>query len=145
MGALQVGTLDVRFAADDARAAVGEALRTLVSGLDEGTNLHVLHRADDRIEPVVQEYEALAAGAVHPDLAAYVADRAAWLRRRRARRVSVFLFFSRGAGGLLGGATPGALGRRLQFKRRRGLTREQHRAELVRFSQLRDRLVGQLG
>jgi hypothetical protein len=48
VGGLQVGTLDVRFAAEEEEEALGEALRSFVGQLDEGTTLHFLYRVDEK-------------------------------------------------------------------------------------------------
>jgi hypothetical protein len=139
--ALQLGTLDVRFA-DDARAsAVGEALRSLVSGLDEGTTLHFLLRARDDAHAVVARYEEVSSSNGSPELREYVASRAEWLRAQRTRRSSLYLFASSGSARAL---ARGQLGTRLPFRRPSSLTPARHGAALRRVRETRDRVVAQL-
>jgi len=143
VGGLQVGTLDVRFAAEEEEEVLGEALRSFVGQLDEGTTLHFLYWVDEKTSSAIREYEELCGGAEDADLAAYVAGRAEWLKGRPGRRASVYLFFSAQTGGLLG-VNRGELGRRLPFRRPGALTPAYHAEQLKRLGQLRDRLTNQL-
>ena len=145
VGGLQLGTLDVRFANEEAQASVGEALRSFVGGLDEGTTLHFLYRVDGKIDAVVRAYESLCGGAANANLKAYVAGRAAWLRSRHARRTSAYVFFSAGGTGPASALRRGELGLRLPFRRPADLSPKEHARKLKKLTQLRDRLRQQLG
>jgi len=144
VGGLELGSLDVRYAGDDQIASIGEGLRSLVSSLDDETNLHFLYRVERGAEAEVRDYEASCAGAEGPALQAYVAGRAAWLREQRPRRTRVYLFFG-GPGGLKLGVGRGLLGGRLLFGKASELTRAEHERRLGRLAQLRDRIVTRLG
>jgi hypothetical protein len=141
VGALELGTLDVRFASEDAIAGVGEGLRQLVGSLEDSTTLHFLYRAEvGPAEEDIREYESICAGAPSsPALAAYVSGRAAWLRKRPLRRTQVYLFFSEP--GLMAARL---LGARLVFRGMGRFTQKQHVEQLQRLAQLRDRLTARL-
>ena len=145
VGALEIGTLDVRFANDDAIAGIGEGLRQLVSGLDDGTILHFLYRVElGGAEEDIREYESLCAGeGKSPALAAYVAGRGAWLRRQPLRKARVYLFFSE-TSLTAASLTRGLLGAPLVFGNTAKFTQAHHVARLQRLAQLRDRLLARL-
>jgi hypothetical protein len=145
VGALEIGTLDVRFANDDAIAGIGEGLRQLVSGLDDGTILHFLYRVElGGAEDDIREYEGLCGGeGKSPALAAYVDGRAAWLRRQPLRKARVYLFFSE-TSLTAASLTRGLLGAPLVFGNTSKFTQADHLARLQRLAQLRDRLLARL-
>jgi hypothetical protein len=141
VGALELGTLDVRFASEDAIAGVGEGLRQLVGSLDDATTLHFLYRAEvGAAEEDIREYESICAGATSsPALAAYISGRAAWLRNRPLRRTRVYVFFSEP-----GFMAARLLGARLVFRGTGPFTHKDHVDRLQRLAQLRDRLMARL-
>ena len=57
VGALELGTLDVRFCGPDQAATIGEGLRSLVASVDDETTLQFLYRVDSDVDHVVREYE----------------------------------------------------------------------------------------
>ena len=142
VGALQLGTLDVRFADDAQAEAIGEALRSMLGELEEGVTLHFLYRVTAHTESAIGEYEQLCTSSAVAELRSYVASRAEWLRSRPARRVSAYLFFSCGGAG---GLARGHLGVRLPFRRISALSAADHSRKLNELAQLRDRVAAQLG
>ncbi len=143
VGGLELGTLDVRFAVEDQIASIGEALRSFVASLDDETTLHFLYWVEEGAEEDVREYEAMCGAAGGPALKAFVAGRAAWLRRQALRRTRLYLFFSR-RGGLKQGIGRGLLGGRLLFAKSSAATKAEHERRLARLAQLRDRIVARL-
>ena len=141
VGGLQLGTLDVRFADDAAAQAVGEAARGLTSALDEGVTLQFLCRVAPSSASAIAQYEELCGATGQPELRAYVASRAEWLRARPCRRTSLTLFFS---SSVAGSRMRGQLGSRLPFRRASSLDRSDHDRALQKLAELRDRLVAQL-
>ena len=144
VGAIELGTVDVRYAGDGEIEAVGEALRGLVAGLDDETTLHFLYRVDRSTEQDVRQYQenGLAEGSPGA-LRAYVASRAAWLRAERLRRTRAFLFFSTGSGPGTG-IGRGVLGGRLVYGNALRVAREGHERRLGELARLRDRLASRL-
>jgi len=141
VGGLELGTLDVRFSAQEQATGIGEGLRSLVGSLDDETTLHFLFRVDTQVEGVIREYEC-ACRSEDPVLRAYVAGRARWLRGRPIRRTRLYLFFSEPS---LGGAR-GQIGLPLLYTAGGAkLTEARHHAKLKRLGQLRDRLSSRLG
>ncbi|WP_242343628.1 TraC family protein [Anaeromyxobacter terrae] len=144
VGALELGTLDVRFSASEQASNIGEGLRSLIGSLEDETTLHFVYQVDTNIEHVIREYEATCR-AEEPALRAYVAGRARWLRAQRVRHTRVYLFFSE-ASPAGGGLARGQLGLQLLYTRSPAkLSEPQHRARVKRLGQLRDRLTGRLG
>ncbi len=142
VGALELGTLDVRFCGDDQAVAIGEGLRSIVGSLDDETTLQFVYRVDTDIEQVVRDYETICRDAAPAALRAYVAARARWLRDQQVRRTRVFLFFSERP---FGSAYRGQIGLQIPFSRGAArLGSAQHAQALRRIGQLRDRLASRL-
>jgi hypothetical protein len=142
VGALELGTLDVRFCGPEQEAAIGEGLRSLFASLDDDTTLQFLFRVDTQIESVVREYEAICRGAEPAALRAYVAARARWLRSRPIRSCRAFLFVSERPAA---STYRGQIGLPIPFSRaaERG-SEAAHRSALRRLAQLRDRIAARL-
>lgn len=144
VGALELGTIDLRYAGDDEIAAAGEGLRSLVASLDDETTLHFLYRVDGAVEEDIREYEDVGlAGGSPAALRAHVESRASWLRQAGLRRTRAYLFCS-GPGGLAAGVGRGFLGGRLAFGNATRLAREGHGRRLGELARLRDRLASRL-
>ena len=144
VGALELGTLDARFAGDEAIEALGEGLRQFVGGLEDGSTLHFLYRAEvGAAEDDIREYERLCARDGAPALNAYVTGRASWLRQQPLRKTRLFLFFSTSA--LKAGASRrGILGAPLIFAGATRLTEAEHRSRVLRLGEFRDRIATRL-
>lgn len=142
VGAAKLGTLDVRFAGEEERLAVGEGLRSFVGSLDDEVTLHFIYRVKTDIDEVVRDYQA-STQASEEVLQTWSASRAAFLRKQPIRRAEVFLFFSE-RGFLNPGSSRGALGVQLLFRSTKGLTPDEHDRRVTRLGQLRDRLLGRL-
>lgn len=95
---LALEPIDVQFQGEGARAALGEALRSLVSALPDGTTLHVLYRAETAVDAAVCAYAAQARGGeeLSPLLRKAVEARAAFVGRKALRTVRLELYCSRG-------------------------------------------------
>ena len=142
VGALELGTLDVRFCGPDQAATIGEGLRSLVASVDDETTLQFLYRVDSDVDHVVREYETICRDATPDALRAYVAARARWLRAQRIRRARAYLFFSESPAT---GAYRGQIGLQIPFSRAAArLDDASHGAALRRLAQLRDRLASRL-
>ena len=87
VGGLELGTTDVRFIAEDTAAAVGEGVRSLVSGLDDDCTLLFLYRVQDECDDDIRDYQTTAAATSNSQLQEYVASRARWLLQQKLRRV----------------------------------------------------------
>ena len=61
VGGLELGTTDMRFAGDDQIAHFGEAMRNLVSSLEDDCSLLFLYRVSEDTEDDVRAYEAAVA------------------------------------------------------------------------------------
>jgi hypothetical protein len=72
VGALEIGTLDTRFAGEGEQEGTGEALRSFMSGVDEGTTLHFVYRVERRMDAVIEEYRSLCSQAEDANLREYV-------------------------------------------------------------------------
>jgi hypothetical protein len=143
VGALELGGVDVRFASEDVVAGVGEALRSLLGGLDDELSLLFLHRVYADGAADLRGYEAATADAPTQELSAYAQARAAWLKHQPVRRTRLFLFFSKG-GTRKSPIERGHLGMKLLFKPLAGVTIEQHSRRIGELAALRDRLVARL-
>lgn len=143
VGALELGSLDVRFAGAEQIASLGEGLRSFIASLEDECTLHLVRVATDDSEPDIAEYEAAVAAAEPAELERYVAARAAWLREQKLRRTLVYLFFSLG-GPAANPLSRGYLGTRLLYARLEKATRQAHERHLRQLSQLRDRLSARL-
>ena len=142
VGALELGTLDVRFCGAEEGAAVGDGLRSLIGALDDETTLQFVCRVDTDVGAVVREYEAVCRDATPVALQAYVASRANWVRSQRVRRVRVYMFFS---GRPIRHGFRGQIGLQLPFSRAASrLISTQHASAVRRLGQLRDRLSSRL-
>ena len=137
VGGLELGTTDMRFAGDDQIAHFGEAMRNLVSSLEDDCSLLFLYRVSEDTEDDVRAYEAAVQNASPQALRAYVASRAQWLRAQPLRVVRLLMFFAAGA---KEAAAPGAFALRLAFADADKLSHDQHSAKLQELAQLRDRL-----
>src|SRR5258708_12307171 len=83
----------MRFAGPDQIAHFGEAMRNLVSSLEDDCSLLFLYRVSEDTEEDVRAYEAAVQNASPQALRAYVASRAQWLRSQPLRVVRLFMFF----------------------------------------------------
>jgi hypothetical protein len=143
VGALELGCLHVDFAGEDSIAGIGDGLRNLVAGMEDGTTLHFLYRTEvGAAEADIRAYEAQVSENASPALRAHVADRAAWLRRQPLRLTRIYLFFSQGPE--TGRLTRGALGGGLAYAGKKGFTKEEHLRRVKSLSMLRDRIVARL-
>ena len=139
VGALELGTLDVRFCSSEESTAVGEGLRSLVSSLDDETTLQFVYRVETTIKGVIHEYEAICCEATPETLRAYIAGRARWLRDACVRNVRLFLFFSERPLKL---GYRGQIGLQIPFARGADrLVEGQHGSAVRRLGELRDRLA----
>ncbi len=127
VGGLELGTTDMRFAGEDQIAHFGEAMRNLVSSLDDDCSLLFLYRVSEDTEEDVRAYEAAVQTASPQALRAYVASRAQWLRAQPLRVVRLFMFFAAGA---KEAPAPGAFALRLAFANADKLSHDQHSAKL---------------
>lgn len=141
VGALELGSVDVRYASPDVRATLGEGLRTLVASLEDKTTLHFLYRVATDSEADIRAYETAAAAAEPAALRQYVADRVRWLRQQSLRRTSIYLFFS---GPDSAASSRGPLGAPMVFRSVARLSREAHEGRLAALKQLRERLATRL-
>lgn len=140
VGALELQPRDITFESEEGLHALGEGLRSLLAGLDDGVTLRFVYRVDDDGEAPIRAYEAAGAHAKGPALREHVASRAAWLRSLPMRRVRLLLFFclpgSRWVRGEVGAALP--------FASVGTHAAKEHRAALTALSALRDKLAGRL-
>ena len=145
IGALELGTLDARYAGEEAIAGLGEGLRQLLGGLEDGAILHFLYRAElGTAEEDIREYERLCVReGAQPALTAYVTGRASWLRQQPLRKTRLFLFFSKSTLKVTAGRR-GLLGAPLIFASSSGFTEKDHRARVQALGELRDRIVARL-
>ncbi|HTP52981.1 MAG TPA: hypothetical protein VMK42_19990 [Anaeromyxobacteraceae bacterium] len=144
VGGLELEGLDVRYAAEERIAGVGEGLRSLVGSLEDGTTLHFLRRVDHQTEGAVQDYERAASAERDGPIGTYAAERARWLRRQRLCQTRIYLFFS-AAEGTGPRMARGLLGTRLPFARIAERTSAEHARRLKAVARLRDRLANRLG
>lgn len=147
VGALEVTPLDARYASEGALATTGEALRSFVASLDDGTTLHFLYRVELNGAPDVAAYADVHAGETNAALREFVDARAAWLATQPLRRVRLFLFFSAGGHTILGpGHVNGLsklfhpLGSAMPFAPIGKYARERHLARLGDLARLRNLL-----
>src|SRR5437588_918123 len=141
VGGLELGTTDVRFIAEDTAAAVGEGVRSLVSGLDDDCTLLFVYRVQDECDDDIRDYQTTAAATSNSQLQEYVASRARWLLQQKLRRVRLFVFFS--SPGRTGGSslTRGQLGLKLLYRpAAERLAVEEFETRLRHLAVLRDRL-----
>jgi hypothetical protein len=152
VGGFELGCLDARFVADETLEGIGEALRSLLAGLDDGCTLHFLYRVTDDVEDDIRDYERTAgaraaesgaSSTLAPALRSYVEARARWLRSQSLRKVRLQLFFTptRGQSSL----ARGQLGVRLLTADLSRLTAEAHLARLKALANLRNALHTRLG
>lgn len=147
VGAVELGGVDLRFAADDQVAGLGEALRSLVSSLEDGSVLHLVQRSSLDQSEAIAAYEKNATTAPEVVLQEYVRTRAAWLGTQPMRSTRLTLFFSPppAAGALA--ASPfdrGALGLRLPWAKPEALSQAAHAQRVTALKAMRDRLTGRL-
>ena len=60
VGAIEVRTIDARYASTDAIASLGEQLRSVVSAADDGWTLHFLYRVSTDCTDDIRDYEIAA-------------------------------------------------------------------------------------
>ena len=125
VGGLELGGLDVRYQPEEAVAGSGEALRSLVGGLDDAVNLLFLFRVAESSEGDLRAYRKASSGADSPPLREYAASRLEWLRAQRVRRARLYLFFSH-TGTARSSLARGNLGMRLMYGRADRLSAERH-------------------
>lgn len=143
VGAVELGSVDVRFVSEDVAAGVGEALRSFLAGLDDHVNLQFLYRVYGRSDADIRSYVEATAGAPTPALAAYAQARAEWLGGQTVRRARLFLFFCT-PGSSRSPIERGHLGMKLLFKPLAKVTAAAHAARLKELAALRDRLCARL-
>lgn len=145
VGALEVATLDVRFASGDAIQAVGEQLRSVLSAADDGWTLHFLYRVSTDCDDDIRDYEVSArrrdGDVTPPALGEYVKARIAWLRAQPLRKTRLYLFFSRGG---RGGFGRGQLGVRMSFAKLDAHSQGAHQKELAALKAMRNALKARL-
>lgn len=141
VGVLEVGTIDSRFASEDAVAGLGEALRALLGSSEDGWTLHFLSRVTTNVQASIAEYQSVSAqSASSSALRRYVESRVEWLHRQPLRRSRLFLAFSRGDG--LGPRAPSGVPMLFANLTRHSLAR--HNAELTALRTMRVALQARL-
>jgi hypothetical protein len=143
VGGVELELIDIRFAHEEQIASLGEALRSFIGALDDGCSLLFFYRVDANCSEEVSQYEGTCAQAQPFALKQYVAERAAWLRKRHMRRARVYLFFSL-QHALDSIFARGQLGTRLLFANAARLSQEEHQRRLKQLSILRDRIGARL-
>lgn len=142
VGALEVTTVDPRFASEQSIAGFGEQLRNVIAAAEDGWNLHFLHRVSTDVDEDLRDYEASSqsSGAVRaPALTAYVRGRSEWLKQQPLRKTRLFLFFSR-----KGTDDRRALGMRMLFAKLSATAAQKHEAELTVLRSMRNALKTRL-
>ncbi|MDX2015846.1 MAG: hypothetical protein SFW67_36970, partial [Myxococcaceae bacterium] len=141
VGVLEVGTVDARFASSEAITGLGEALRALVSGSEDGWTLHFLARVLTDASGDIADYRRVATQRPLPGpLAAYVEARVEWLGAQPLRRTRLFLAFSRGSG--LGPRPPGGV--KMLFANLAKHSEARHREEVSALKAMRNALTARL-
>jgi hypothetical protein len=143
VGALELGGVDVRFASEEVVAGVGEALRSLLGGLEDSLSLLFLQRVCAEGRGDLSGYEEATAQASSPALLQYATARTEWLKEQPVRRARLFLFFSK-RGTRKSPLERGHLGMKLLFQPISKVTAEFHGKRVAELSQLRDRLTARL-
>ncbi len=141
VGLLEVGTVDARFASADAIAGLGEALRALISGSEDGWTLHFLARVVTDASGDIADYRRATSTRPLPGpLQAYVDARVQWLEAQPLRRTRLFLAFSRGPG--LGPRPPAGV--KMLFANLAKHSEARHREEVAALKAMRNALSARL-
>jgi hypothetical protein len=141
VGVVELSTVDARFASDEAVAGLGEALRALVAGSEDGWTLHFLYRVSTDVDDAISTYESVSARQpLTAALRSYIDARVDWLRHQSLRRARLFLAFSRGEG--RGPRAPAGV--RMLFANLAKHSVEAHRAELSALKAMRNALKARL-
>lgn len=145
VGAVEVTTVDVRFASGAAIESLGEQLRSVLAAADDGWTLHFLARTSTDCDSELRDYEVSAqrgeAGDTPPALHEYVRARLRWLETQGLRHTRLYLFYSQQRPG---SSPHSPLGFRMLFADLAAVSRERHEAALGALKSMRTALKARL-